>query len=181
MQTAEGDGGISASGKRRRDRKRKMKRLGFEQVTLFVPRGEVRALKRDMALKEKVAEAKKALAEYEKVTGEQFEGEDSVKNKAGVDVLAGAKPSAPAAPITGTPQGGYTSPRTAPQHPYGTHGTQSPGSPHSGHHSPGAVDLGVALPTTAGPDISPKPEMTEQERKKLFSSALPSYMQPRGF
>lgn len=32
---------ITASGQRRRNRRKKMKRLGLEQVTLFVPKGEV--------------------------------------------------------------------------------------------------------------------------------------------
>lgn len=129
MEAEQIDGGITASGQRRRDRKRKMKRLGFEQVTLFVPKGEVRALKRQMSLKASAAEAKKALAEYEKVTGERFEGEGTVKNKAVVDVLAGAKPAALAAPMTGTPQGGDTSPRTAPRHPYVANARNPPQAP----------------------------------------------------
>lgn len=120
MQSDEMEAGITASGKRRRDRRKRLKRLGFEQVSIYVPKSEVKALKREMALKVKAAEARKALAEYERAGRDAVEGAQDHENKAGSDVLAGATPPATAAPMNRSPN---TPAPTA---------TQTPSSPISG-------------------------------------------------
>jgi hypothetical protein len=182
METGQAEVGISASGQRRRDRRKKMKRLGFEQVTLFVPKGEVKALKRTMLLKEKVAEAKKAAAELEKANGELVSSTRTLENKAGSDVLGGATPPAAAATRDGTPPVADTGPQTS--HHSRQDGPYSPiGTPSSLARQ--SVPLGTAgkdtRPDPYAADVPPRRELTEQERRKMLDAALPSYMKNRSF
>lgn len=97
---------ITENGKYRRKRRAEMKRLGFVEMTVFVPKGEVKALKKDLANKLEVAKRQKELKAFAKKHGIQLVAvEECQENKAAPDVLAGQQRPAAAAPkVSPAPQ-----------------------------------------------------------------------------
>jgi hypothetical protein len=130
---------ITENGKYRRKRRADLKRLGFVEMTVFVPRSEVKALKKDLANKLEVAKRQKELKAFAKKHGIQLVAvEQDPENKASTDVLAGQQRPAKAAP--------KVSPAPAPPQQ-----AVNPVTPPQSHHEP-SIKVTMPAPYEPVPD-----------------------------